>query len=126
MGVMYPFLDIERTIRHASALYSFIAAATRTGLARVDQAGADGLADDDTNILKMVLATALMTEGSGQSSLGSRLFESVKRPIESRLWSPQVDKRGLILLVLTVRTDFLLPFMSATPLASATAIWENS
>ncbi|KAI9782940.1 MAG: hypothetical protein M1839_004415 [Geoglossum umbratile] len=100
IGAMYPFLDIEKTIRHASALYSFITAATRTGLTRVDHPGADSLGDDDTNILKMVLATALMTEGSGQSSLGSRLFDSVRRLIESRFWSPQVDKRGLILLAL--------------------------
>ncbi|KAI9767233.1 MAG: hypothetical protein M1840_005833 [Geoglossum simile] len=106
IGVMYPFLDIGMTIRHASALYSFIAAATRTGLAKVDRAGTDSLADDDTNILKMVLATALMTEGSGQSSLGSRFFECVKKQIESRLWSPQVDKRGLILLVLTSMYHF--------------------
>jgi hypothetical protein len=104
-------LDIEKTIRHASALYSFITAATRTGLTRVDHPGADSLGDDDTNILKMVLATALMTEGSGQSSLGSRLFDSVRRLIESRFWCPQVDKKGLILLVLIVRTGFLLPFV---------------
>ncbi|KAH0536181.1 hypothetical protein FGG08_006920 [Glutinoglossum americanum] len=100
MGITYPILDIEETIRHASALYSFIGAATRSGLARVDQPGADGLGDDDTNILKMVIASALMTEGSGQSSLGARLFESVKMSAERRLWSPQVDRKGLVLLVL--------------------------
>src|SRR6201999_3139185 len=108
MGIMYPFLDIEKTIRHTSILYPFIGAATRSGLARVDHPGADGLGDDDTNVLKMVLATALMAEGSGRSSLGARLFETVKRHIERRLWCPQVDMKGLVLLALTVRINFFL------------------
>jgi hypothetical protein len=114
MGIMYPFLDIEKTIRHTSVLYSFIGAATRSGLTRVDHPGADGLGDDDTNILKMVLATALMAEGSGRSSLGARLFETVKKPIERSLWSPQVDMKGLVLLALTVRINFFyaLPTMA--------------
>ncbi|KAH0565928.1 hypothetical protein GP486_000681 [Trichoglossum hirsutum] len=101
MGIMYPFLDIEKTIRHSTVLYSFIGAATRSGLARVDHPGADGLGDDDTNILKMILATALMAEGSGRSSVGARLFETVREFIERRFWSPRVDMKGLVLLVLT-------------------------
>src|SRR5437773_1961248 len=110
MGIMYPVLDIEKTIRHASVLYSFMGAATRSGLARMDLPGGDNLGDDDTDILKMILATAMMTEGSGQSNLGTRLFETVKESVERRLWNSQVNRKGLVLLVLTVRTTFLLPF----------------
>jgi hypothetical protein len=101
MGIMYPMLDIERVVRQTNLLYNFMEAAVRTGLAAQHLPGADGLGDDDTNILKMILATALVTEGSGQSELGQRLFECVRPAAELRLWEP-VDTKGLQLLVLVV------------------------
>ncbi|KAI9839870.1 MAG: hypothetical protein M1819_000062 [Sarea resinae] len=97
MGLMYPVLDIEKLVRHASLLYTFIEAAARTGLAQLSLPGADGLHDDDTNLLKVVVATALVTEGGGQSELGAKLYESVREPAETTLWG-SVDMKGLSLL----------------------------
>jgi hypothetical protein len=101
MGIMYPMLDIERLVRQTNLMYNFMEAAARTGLAAQNMPGADGLSDDDTNILKMVLATAMLTEGAGQSELGQRLFESVRRSTEMRLWDA-VETKGLIILALVV------------------------
>lgn len=102
MGIMYPILDLDKIIRHAIMLFAFIESAARTGLVQRSFPGADNLDDDDTRLLKMVLATALTVEGSGQSELGRRLFETVRQYAESSLWGP-VNVNQLKLLVLVVR-----------------------
>ena len=101
MGIMYPMLDMERTMTQANKLFTFTEAATRSGLMNPHMSGADKLANNDVNILKMVLSTALIVEGEGQSELGSALYESVREAFESRLSGP-VEVKGLILLVLVV------------------------
>ena len=103
MGMMYPILDIEKLIRQVKAMYVFIEAATRTGLAQPGMPGADALQDDSTHIIKMVLATALIVEGSGQSNLGQRLFNSVRQATEQSLFCP-VDIKGLRVLIIVVST----------------------
>ena len=106
MGLMYPILDIEKFISKASMLFTFIESAKRTGLMNRTMSGSDNFNDDDTDILKMVLATALTVEGSGQSDLGRRLFDSVRGPSESKLWEPASPK-GLVLLVIVVWINVL-------------------
>lgn len=101
MGLMYPMLDIERLVRHTIMLFAFMETAARTGLVQRNVAGPDNLDDDDTRLLKMVLAAALIVEGSGQSELGRRLFETVRQYAESSLWGP-VNTNQLRLLVLVV------------------------
>ena len=101
MGMMYPILDIERTIKKARMLFTFIESAARTGLMERMMDASDTFYDDETNILKMVLATALMVQGNGESHLGRRLFDSVRSSCEGRLWQP-VNMKGLILLVIVV------------------------
>ncbi|RJE16635.1 fungal specific transcription factor, partial [Aspergillus sclerotialis] len=85
---MYPIVDIEKVTNQANLLYTFVEAATRTGFAQRVLPGADGLQDDDTNLLKMILATTLVVEGSGKSELGQQLFLNVKPVVESKLWEP--------------------------------------
>ncbi|KAE8349746.1 fungal-specific transcription factor domain-containing protein [Aspergillus coremiiformis] len=87
-GIMYPLVEIEKMTRQITLLYTFMEAATRTGLAQGALPGADGLQDDNTSLIKMILATALVVEGGGQSELGQRLYLSVKPTIESRVWEP--------------------------------------
>lgn len=101
MGIMYPMLDMEKTIAHAKMLFTFTEAAVRTGLIHQDLPGADKLGNIDVNILKMVLATALTLEGFGQSDLGRMLYESCREAFESSLSGP-VEIKGLILLVIVV------------------------
>ncbi|PKY01877.1 fungal-specific transcription factor domain protein [Aspergillus campestris IBT 28561] len=88
IGIMYPLAEIEKVTQQASLLYTFMEAATRTGFTKRGMLGSDGLQDDATNLLKMILATTLVVEGGGQSELGQRLFLSVKPVIESKLWGP--------------------------------------
>ena len=101
MGIMYPMLDMEKTIGQAIMLFSFTESATKTGLVNPYMPGPDKLCNNDVNILKMVLATALIVQGEGQSDLGRELYESCREAFEGRLSSP-VEVKGLILLVLVV------------------------
>ena len=102
MGMMYPMLDIEKIINQADKLFGFVESAARTGLMNRDMAGADKLEGCDVNILKMVLASALMAEGAGQSPLGRDIYESCREAFESKMTGP-VETKGLILLVVVVR-----------------------
>ena len=101
MGIMYPIIDMERTITQVNTLFSFTEAAARTGLVNRAMPGPDRLSNNDIDILKMVLATALVVEGEGQSDLGRALYESCREAFEGRLSGP-VEIKGLILLVLVV------------------------
>lgn len=112
IGNMYPHLDIEKVIHQTNLLYTFLEAATRTGFAQRGLPGADSLQDDDTNILKMILATTLMVEGSGQSEIGRRLYETVKPVVEAKLWEP-VDIKTIQLLALVVSPFVVCTFFTS-------------
>ncbi|MCJ1380478.1 hypothetical protein MMC17_003583 [Xylographa soralifera] len=107
VGLMYPMLDIDKTIAKANRLFDFMEAAARTGLLREEIDRGDAFHDDDSNILKMVLAASLTLVGGGYSEMGSRLFESVRIVSESRLWQP-VNMKGLMLLVIVAQYYFHL------------------
>lgn len=104
---MYPVTNIESVIQHATNLYRFLEAAMRNGLIP-DQPRGEGIKDENSNVLKMVLANALTVEGSGQSEMGNRLFESVKGAADDLMRSESVDLRGLPLLALVVRLTQIL------------------
>lgn len=101
IGIMYPLVDIGKITQQVNLLYTFMEAAMRTGFAQRGQPGSDGLQDDNTNILKMILATTLVVEGSGQSDLGLRLYLSMKPVVDSKLWEP-LDIRTIQLYGLVV------------------------
>jgi hypothetical protein len=92
IGIMYPVVDIAKITGQANMLYTFIEAATRTGFAQRGLPGSDGLHDEASIILKLILATTLVVEGGGQSELGQRLYLTVKPFIESKLWEPHSIK----------------------------------
>ncbi len=123
MGMMYPILDINKVIEYAQKLSRFMEAAHRSGLMLLGTPGMDSMDDEDTNILKMVLATAMTVEGSGRSEQGQRLFEYV-HPAIDRLLLGNVGIKGIRLLVLTVRMprtvsrqliDFLTGYVRVSP-----------
>lgn len=101
MGILYPIIDMEKIVTQANMLFTFTEAAARPGLMNRAMSGPDRLADNDINILKMVMASALIVEGEGQSDLGRALYESCREAFEGRLSGP-VEIPGLILLVLVV------------------------
>ena len=97
---IYPILDAEAMIKRADSLLTFMESATRTGLVK-SLSMEDSFMDEENNILRMVIATALAIDGNGDSELGRRLFESVKTKSGLRLWKP-VGLQGLTILVIMV------------------------
>ena len=112
IGMVYPILDIERTMSKAKVLYDFMESAARTGLFSPETSDSDDLNDDDSVILKMVLAVASTIEGSGRSELGQKLFGTVQAVCGARLWQP-VSVKGLMLLVIVVSISY--PYLCYRP-----------
>ncbi|KAH8592459.1 hypothetical protein B0O99DRAFT_517581 [Bisporella sp. PMI_857] len=108
MGIMYPMLNIEELIIHGKNMYTFIDAALRTGLAKTTSP--QGIHDIQTCILKMVLAVSLVVEGGGESELGYRLFESVRKIADRILHSEVFEITQLPLLVLVVSLYWVFYF----------------
>ncbi|WPG99496.1 Hypothetical protein R9X50_00231100 [Acrodontium crateriforme] len=105
MGLMYPLLDIGNVTAYATNLYRFMEAAHRAGLMQKGFPGADSIDDEDTNILKMVLATALTVEASGNSELGQRIFDFVQPAVDNLLLG-NVGIKGIRLLAMTAMFEF--------------------
>ena len=101
MGVMYPILEMDKLFRYTEMLFSFVEAAARSGLMQSGLPGADAIMDDQTSVLKLVLAITLILEGRGKDALGEKLFENVHRVVEKTLSEP-VSLHGINLLALTV------------------------
>ncbi|KAL5315358.1 hypothetical protein ACEPPN_016225 [Leptodophora sp. 'Broadleaf-Isolate-01'] len=101
MGLMYPVVNIEQIIIHGTHLYDFIEAAVRNGLVNPSLPG-QGIHDDQSLVLKMVLACATVVEGNGQSEIGYRLFESVREAADRVLHSETIEVKSLPFVVLVV------------------------
>jgi hypothetical protein len=112
MGIMYPVLNIQMVIEYTERLYSFIDAARRNGLVQQGFPGADAIDDENTIILKMIIACASTMEGSGSSELGHSIFESpgVRDAIAKATNGYEISHKAPRLLVLTVRyaIDFIV------------------
>lgn len=107
-GIMYPFLDMDKVLRYAEMLFTFVEAAARSGLMQGAMPGADAIYDDQTSVLKLVLAITLVMEGGGKDPLGEKLFENVQRVIE-RIMSDPVSLHSISLLALAVSLPTIPP-----------------
>jgi hypothetical protein len=100
-GVMYPILEIDKVLRYTEMLFTFVEAAARAGLMQGGLPGSDAIMDEQTSVLKLVLAITLVLEGKGKDSLGEKLFQNVHKVVEKTLSEP-VSLHGINLLALTV------------------------
>jgi hypothetical protein len=105
MGTMYPIVDIDRLIRHANLLFTFMDAARRSGLMEPGLPGADAIYDDQTVLLKLIVSIALTLEASGKSDLGRKMWECVKTNVEAHQFSSP-DLKSLQMLALAVSVVF--------------------
>lgn len=104
MGIMYPVLNIQTVMEYTERLYSFIDAARRNGLVQQGFPGADAIDDENTIVLKMIIACASTMEGSGSSDLGRSIFESpgVRDAVAKATNGYEISHKAPRLLVLTV------------------------
>jgi hypothetical protein len=101
IGFMYPEIDLDKLVKHAGMLYTFIGAALRTGLGQPHLPGADAIDDQDTIVLKLVLAITLMLEGNGKSDLGERFYGSARFAVNLKIVG-SLDITAVHLMILTV------------------------
>jgi hypothetical protein len=104
MGLMYPVLDIQTVMQYTERLYSFIDAARRNGFIQQGLPGSDAINDENTIILKMIIAAASTMEGSGSSELGRSIFDSpgVRDAVSNATTGYTISYKAPRLLVLTV------------------------
>jgi hypothetical protein len=104
MGVMYPVVNINTVMEYTERLYSFIDAARRNGLVQQGFPGADAINDENTIILKMIIACASTMEHAGGSELGRNMFESpgVREAVRKAKEDYLITEKAPRLLVLTV------------------------
>lgn len=98
-GSIYRFLDITQVQSRARNLSDRNRAASRDVLSDPD---IHEYWDNDSDILKMVIAIALAIEGCGYSEMGRKLFGEVQLSIDTGVTATKADIRSLKLLALMV------------------------
>lgn len=87
----------------------------RNGLSNTSDIG-KGINDQQSLTLKIVLACSKIAEGSGQSEIGYRLFESVRGAADRALHSEVIEIKSLPFLALVVgQQNFWLPKIGTNP-----------
>ncbi|KAH0361090.1 fungal transcriptional regulatory protein, partial [Aureobasidium melanogenum] len=105
MHIMYPLLSIPELVAYVNKLFTFMESAQRTGLMMRSAPGADSIDDEETNILKIVMATAMVVEGSGRSELGRAMYDYVQPSIDA-LFLGDTSLRSVQLLALAATYQF--------------------
>lgn len=82
---MYPTVYIPHVLDHLNSLYTWMEAAVRNGFVQTHMPGPDSIDDEDTKILKLILATGLIVEGCGKSDLGKRMYRYVQPSVDALL-----------------------------------------
>lgn len=101
MGSLYPVLDIDKVTRHATLLFTFMDALTRNDRMFLLSPGYESMQDEETDVLKIVMAIAMVVEETGSSVLGKRLIKSVSSTADSRLMG-NVTLKDIQILTLIV------------------------
>jgi hypothetical protein len=89
-GSVYPFINIKSVVDAAQKFYGSAIRAQRTPAVR--GAGEENmLSGGILDILKLVIAIALVVEGHGPTAMSQRLLDSVESGFDARLCGPSVD-----------------------------------
>lgn len=106
VGIMYPCVDLESVRAYITDYYG-------PGRGAKNGREAGGLSGDSTEqewffardiqVLKIILAIALLAESHGRSERAAQLADSVEDKFASRLKIPTVDMKELLILTMLVR-----------------------
>ncbi|ETI27198.1 hypothetical protein G647_09881 [Cladophialophora carrionii CBS 160.54] len=117
-GLMYPIVDTADVMRIAEC---FTDARARYSNQRPPEFQTFELCQSELTILKLVLATGLLTEGDMHNTMALRLFQSVHSEVESMLWSDAVDLKDLVSMTLMV----MAPSTEIQPLRRLTGVCQS-
>jgi hypothetical protein len=110
VGTMYPCVDLASVRAYVVEFYhsqdpAFV---NSSDLSRPDS-DQDWFHARDIQVLKILLATALLVESHGRSECAAQLADSVEDRFASRLKVAEVDMKEILILTLLVRTLLTIP-----------------
>lgn len=100
VGIMYPVLNIQSVITHANNIAPYLDSLR-------SQQRSEGMNDDKTLQLKMVMCCALTVESHGHSEKAVCLYDSMEAVVNRKLMSDAADVSNLPLLFLLAGYRFL-------------------
>ncbi|OAP54844.1 hypothetical protein AYL99_11292 [Fonsecaea erecta] len=96
-GLMYPIVDTANIMRIAER---FADVRARSSNHKPPEFPTLEICRSDLIILKLILATGLLTEGDMHNTMALKLFQSVQSEVESMLWSDTMDLKDLVSMTL--------------------------
>lgn len=100
LGAMFPVIVLDDLLKQLKEIYAvmdlgvILRDASATNALQMDR--------DDVNILKMTIAIALIAEGGGHCETAFKLYSSLADDVQTKVWSTEIDIKGLNLLILVV------------------------
>lgn len=86
INISHPFLDMETIRNNVTRLYKSLELLSLNGCSNIPLQNTEILGRDDLSLIKLVFATALITETSGPGELAKSLFDNVKYSVQDRIW----------------------------------------
>lgn len=104
VGVMYPCVDLDGVRAYVLEFYHSHDSTTMSSSAVSTQTASDQdwFSARDVQVLKILLATALLVESHGRSERAAQLADSVEDRFASRLKIAEVDMKEILILTLLV------------------------
>jgi hypothetical protein len=103
VGVMYPCVDLDGVRAYIHEYYRQDQTIRPTSeLSKQTAADQDWFSARDVQVLKTLLATALLVESHGRSERAAQLADSVEDRFASRLKVAEVDMKEILILTLLV------------------------
>lgn len=107
LGMMFPILNLDDLLQLVRGIYHNLKPPKDQEIYTSATYNTTSLNKDDINIVKMVIAVALVAEGSRDDIMALKLYKSLQDEIDIKIWSSEVDLNGLILLILVVSNPYL-------------------
>jgi hypothetical protein len=115
VGIMYPCVDLDSVREYvheyyrSNGIYEISSASEALAQDAPDQ---DWFTARDIQVLKIILATALLAESHGRSEFAAQLADSVEDRFSGRFRVAEVDMKEILIMTLLVCP--LLPFPTST------------
>lgn len=101
INISHPFLSMPTIRSHVGTLYDSLETLAVHRCSHIPLANTTILRPDELKIIKMVFATALITETSGESQLAASLVEDVRLSVREKLWE-SIDTNTVVIFFLLV------------------------
>lgn len=114
VGIMYPCVDLDSVREYVheyyrtNGLYAISSASEALAQDAPDQ---DWFTARDIQVLKIILATALLAESHGRSEFAAQLADSVEDRFASRFRVAEVDMKEILIMTLLVCLGTRLRFL---------------